>query len=133
MRGSEVKTNLSGGSVLLVLLAGLWSTSAAAQQRGDWVLGRWQGGDYWFPGVVEQRSRNSVIVRYDDGTRETLGLGDLRPYSWRVGTAVQCRWAGGRDWYDGEIIGVSRDGTHIDVLYDDGDREQLATGACRSE
>lgn len=128
-----MRTIFARGSVLLVLLSALASTTAVAQQRGDWVLGRWQGGDYWFPGVVQERSRNSVTILYDDGTRETLGLGEVRPYSWRVGTAVQCRWAGGRDWYDGEIIGVSRDGTHIDVLYDDGDREQLSTGACRSE
>lgn len=115
--------------VMMVLVP----ASLQAQQRGDWVLGQWQGGDYWFPGVVEQRSRNSVTIVYDDGTRETVSLRQVRPYNWRVGTWVQCRWQGGRDWYAGKIVGESRDRTHIDVLYEDGDREQLPTGACRSE
>ena len=27
--------------------------TAFAQNPGDWVLGNWKGGGYWFPGVVQ--------------------------------------------------------------------------------
>jgi hypothetical protein len=112
----------------LLLMAG----AVAAQQRGDWVLGQWRGGDFWFPGVVESRDGNAVTIAYDDGTRETLPLKLVRPYTWRVGTRIECRWADGSEWYGADITGVSKDGTIIDVRYDDGIRERIATGGCRS-
>ena len=109
------------------------SFAASAQQSGDWVLARWQGGAYWFPGVVESRSATAVTVAFDDGTRETLATTMLRPYDWRVGSRVQCRWKGGTEWYAGAITAMSSDGVTIDVRYDDGDREQTRTGACRAQ
>lgn len=115
-----------------LLLGMLFSTALAAQERGDWALGKWRGGDYWFPGVIEQRTGGTVTIAYDDGTRETLPLREVRPYDWAVGTRIECRWQNGSQWYAGEITQVSSDGVRIDVRYDDGDRETLATGACRS-
>ena len=38
----------------------------------------------------------------------------------------------GDAWYAGKITGMSKDGTEIDVVYDDGDRERIATGGCLS-
>ncbi len=118
--------------LLLLSLFLLIATAVSAQQRGDWVLGQWRGGDYWFPGVIESRSENSVTIVYDDGTRETLGLHLIRPYNWKEGTKIECRWKNGKEWYAGRITRVSKDGTTIDVLYNDGDRETLPTGGCRS-
>ncbi|MEZ5462117.1 hypothetical protein [Dokdonella sp.] len=107
-------------------------TPVMAQDPGDWVLGRWQGGQYWFPGVVQSRSGKNVTIIYDDGTRETLSTDRVRPYNWTLGSRVECRWAGGSDWYGGKITGISKDGTQLDIHYDDGDRERIATGGCRS-
>jgi len=118
--------------MLMVASLLLMGGSLAAQERGDWVLGKWRGGDYWFPGVVESRDGKAVTIAYDDGTRETLPLKLVRPYTWRVGSRIECRWANGSEWYGADITEVSRDGTRINVRYDDGIREDLATGRCRS-
>lgn len=119
---------------VLLLCAALMLVPAMAfaQKQGDWVLGKWRGGDYWFPGVVQSRSADEVTIAYDDGTRETVYLRQVRPYDWDVGTRIECRWGGGKEWYAGKIAGVSKDGTKLEVKYDDGDSERIATGGCRS-
>lgn len=116
------------GSLLLLATAG-----ASAQQKGDWVLARWKGDRFWFPGVIESRAGDNITIAYDDGTRETLPLKLVRPYDWTVGSRVQCRWQGGSEWYSGKIAAMGSDGVTIHVAYDDGDREQTRTGACRTE
>ena len=117
---------------MVAVLAMLACAGALAQSRGDWVLGQWRGGAYWFPGVVQARDGDSIRVLYDDGTTETLPSSRVRPYSWALGTRVECRWANGNEWYPGRITGISKDGTQLDIQYDDGDRERIATGSCRS-
>ena len=121
-----------GKKLLVVALGVLACAGAMAQSRGDWVLGQWQGGAYWFPGVVQERNGDNVTILYDDGTRETVALKRTKPYDWALGTRVECRWAGGSAWYTGKITGMAKDGSEIDVLYDDGDRERIATGGCRA-
>lgn len=117
----------------VVLACGLLLAAASvAQSSGDWVLARWRGGDYWFPGVIADRSADSVTVVYDDGTRETLPLHLIRPYDWRVGSQVQCRWKNGTEWYAGRITAIKNDGVTLHIEYDDGDREKTKTAACRS-
>lgn len=119
--------------IATVFVAALFASAASvAQQRGDWVLARWQNGPYWFPGVIENRVGNDLTIAYDDGTRETVASSQVRPYDWTLGTRVQCRWKGGSEWYAGKITAISADGITIDVAYDDGDREQTRTGACRA-
>jgi len=113
-------------------LALLTPLPANAQEPGDWVLAQWRGGQFWFPGVVQARSGNTVSIAYDDGTQENLPVHLVQPYTWRVGTRVECQWAGGDEWYGGQITQMGSDGSTINVLYDDGDRETTRTGACRS-
>jgi hypothetical protein len=119
--------------ILLPLLLLVLSGNVYAQQRGDWVLARWQSGPYWFPGVIEKVSGQRMTILYDDGTRETLPLNLVRPYDWRRGTRVDCLWAGGSDWYPGRIDKIHSDGVTLDIAYDDGGRERTRTGACRSK
>ncbi|MCB1606651.1 MAG: hypothetical protein KDI71_06715 [Xanthomonadales bacterium] len=113
-------------------MALLLGSAAIAQQRGDWVLAQWQGGVYWFPGVVESRTRDTVTINYDDGTRETRPINQVKIYDWHVGSRVECRWAGGSDWYAGRITSMHPGGSKISIAYDDGDREQTTTAMCRS-
>ena len=108
------------------------STAATAQQPGTWVLGQWQGGSNWYPGVVTARAGNQVTIRYDDGTSETRPANQVRPYDWRVGSRVVCRYTDG-NWYDAVITGMAPDGLTISVRYADGDTQITNTGRCRSE
>lgn len=103
---------------------------ASAQSKGEWVLGRWQGGAYWFPAVVEKVSGGSVSIVYDDGDRETTTLEKVRPYDWAVGKKVECNYKGRGEWYSGRISALG--GEMISINYDDGDKERTKTGRCRS-
>jgi hypothetical protein len=118
---------------LLVIAAALALSagSGMAQNQGDWVLGRFQGGQYWFPGVVRAVSAGTVTVAYDDGDQEVLPRNLVRPYNWAVGTAVHCNFQNAGTWYPGRITALS--GNRISILYEDGDRENTTTGRCRSE
>lgn len=108
------------------------SAAATAQQPGAWVLGQWQGGNDWYPGVVTARAGNQVTIRYDDGTTETRPANQVRPYDWRVGSSVVCRFTDG-NWYPARITAMAPDGLTISVLYADGDTQITQTGRCRSE
>ena len=114
-------------------LAALLSLPAAAvaQNSGDWVLSQWKGSSQFFPGVVQKREGNSVWVLFDDGTREVRPANLLRPFDWRAGSRMECRWTDG-NWYPGRITFMGSDGLTLDVLYDDGDRQRTNTGRCRT-
>lgn len=114
-----------------ILLSLAMSISAFAFERGDWVLGHWQGEGYWYPGVVDSSTQRSVTVQYDDGDRETVPLDRVKPYDWRVGSRVECNWENGGEWYPGVITRLERQ--TLGVRYDDGDTEVTTTASCRSE
>lgn len=101
-----------------------------AQTAGDWVLARYKGGDYWFPGIVQSIAGDRVVVAYDDGDRETLALSRVRPYNWAIGSRVECNFKRGGKWYPGVISSLA--GEALGVNYDDGDKERTKTGLCRS-
>jgi len=118
--------------IAAAILALSVSTAASAQGPGDWVLAQWRGGNDWYPGVVQSRDGNQVTILYDDGTRETRPVNQVRAYDWQVGSRVVCRWTNGQ-WYDARITAMAEDGLTISVLYDDGDTQITQTGRCRSE
>jgi hypothetical protein len=106
--------------------------AASAQAVGQWVLGQWRGGADWYPGVIAAHRGNLVTIRYDDGTTETRPANQVRPYDWRVGSRVVCRFTDAR-WYDATITAMDPGGLTISVRYDDGDTQITQTGRCRSE
>ncbi len=114
--------------VAAALLAGV--TAAAAQTNGDWVLARYKGGQFWFPGIIQAVNGERVTVAYDDGDRETLNLANVRPYNWAIGTRVECNFKGAGTWFPGVIASLS--GGNVGIDYDDGDKERTKTGRCRS-
>jgi opacity protein-like surface antigen len=108
------------------------STAAAAQAVGDWVLAQWRGGSDWYPGVITARAGNQVTIRDDDNTTETRPVNQVRPYNWRVGSRVVCRFTD-NNWYDATITAMDPGGLTISVRYADGDTQITNTGRCRSE
>lgn len=117
----------------ILVAAGIIAISGAnanAHTVGDWVLGNYKGAGYWFPGVVEKSNREKVTIRYDDGDRETLASGDVRPYDWMIGMKVECNYKNAGDWYSGTIVSLA--GEKIGIAYDDGDKETTKTGRCRT-
>lgn len=114
----------------LALLISMTSTAAMAQNAGDWVLAQWRGESEWYPGVIESRAGDQVTIRYDDGTRETRPVNQVRPFNWQAGTHVVCRWTDG-SWYAATITRIEN-GYNLDILYEDGTTERTNTGRCRA-
>ena len=42
----------------------------------------------------------------------------------KKGTRIECRYAGDKEWFPGEISAVHSDTKKFDIAYDDGDAEQ---------
>jgi hypothetical protein len=100
---------------------------------GDWVLGQWQGGGLWFPGVVHSVGEDgSVAIRYDDRTSEIRPANQVKPYDWRVGSRIAATWSGNGAWYDATIIAMDENGSRLTVRFDDGIVEETVAGRCRS-
>lgn len=108
------------------------STAASAQRVGDWVLAQWQDSTQYFPGVVTASAGPQVTIRFDDGTVENRLASDVRPFDWRPGTHVECRFTDGQ-WYAATIRMMGADGLTMDIRYDaDGVNERTNTGRCRT-
>lgn len=112
------------------LAAGFMAAPASAQDVGDWVLSQWHGSTQYFPGVVTARDGNTVTVRFDDGATERRPANLIRPFDWRAGSQVECRFTDG-NWYGARITRIAADGYTMLVRYDDGDTQNTNTGRCR--
>lgn len=105
---------------------------AQAYEPGDWVLSHYQGGPELYPATVQSVSGTRVTLLWDDQTISVVNTSDLRPYTWRVGTNVSCRWTDGR-WYPARIARMGADGLTLDIVYtEDNTSERTNTGRCRS-
>jgi len=102
---------------------------------GDWVLCQWQGGRFWFPGVVHSvnHALNSVAIQYDDGSSEIRPANQVKAYDWAAGSRIQAVWAGDNKWYPAEIVEIEPGGAALTIRYEDGVVEKTVTARCRSE
>jgi len=101
-------------------------------ERGQWVLGRYRGGQFFFPGVVQEAVGGFVTIAYDDGDRESLPETQVKPYDWEPGARIHAIWSGNGQWYDATIIEAHANGSNLTVRFDDGIVEDTVTGRCRS-
>jgi len=99
---------------------------------GDWVLGQWQGGHYWFPGVVHGVNGGSVAIQYDDGTSEIRPANQVRHCDWRAGTRIHAFWTADGHWYDATVTEIEPDNSRLTIRYDDGTVERTLASRCRS-
>ena len=106
----------------------------AAYSEGDRILAQWDGGSFWFPGIVHSVAADgSVAVRYDDGMSDVRPANQVKAFDWDVGTAIEAIWSGNGRWYAARIMDVAEDGRSMLVRFDDdGIREARFTGECRS-
>lgn len=126
MMRNFVSFAMAAGAALLL------STAASAQRVGDWVLAPWEDSTQFFPGVIVASAGQQVTVRFDDGTTENRLASDLRPFNWRAGSHVECRWTDGQ-WYAATIQMMGADGLTMDIRYDaDGVRQRTNSGRCRT-
>jgi hypothetical protein len=116
--------------IALTLLALSISPAAAAFKIGDWVLGQWQGGAYYYPGVVAQIQGNMITIQYDDGDVDTRPSNQVKPYDWRIGSRVECNWQSGGTYYPGHITQLGT--VNLSIAYNDGDFEHTTVSHCRS-
>ena len=99
---------------------------------GDWVLGRYRGGAYYFPGVVQHVGADgAVTIAYDDGERETMPAAGAKPYDWAVASRIEAIWSGDGQWYGAEIVAAQDNGSDLTVRFDDGIEETTVTARCR--
>jgi hypothetical protein len=116
----------------LIMAAAAVSTSAMAQQVGDWVLSPWRGSRVLYPGVIESRSGTTVTVRFDDGTSETRQASTMRVFDWQAGSRIACQWSDDQ-WYNAVILSLSSNGYNMRIRYDDDATvEDTTTGKCRT-
>jgi hypothetical protein len=98
-------------------------------QEGDSVLGRFRGGDFGFPGLVERVHDGQITIRYDDGDRDTRPAAEVRPLDWSRGTRVDAIWSGDGRWYEATILDIFD--RRVSLRFDDGIEEETETGRCR--
>src|SRR3954466_9970823 len=100
---------------------------------GDWVLGQWKGGRWWFPGVVHSIGEDgSIAINYDDETSEIRPANQVKTYDWQVGSRIEAVWSGNEQWCEATIIEADAGGSNLIVRFDDGIVEETVTGRCRS-
>ncbi len=99
---------------------------------GDWVLAQWQGGRFWYPGVVHSIGADgAVAIRYDDGSSEIRPGNQVKSYDWKVGSRIHALWPGDGKWYEAVIVAMEGE-AGVTVCYEDGVTESTRTGRCRS-
>jgi hypothetical protein len=98
------------------------------------VLARWDGGGFWFPGIVHSVAGDgSIAIRYDDGMSDIRPADQVRAFDWAVGSRIDAIWSGNGHWYAARIMDMAEDGRSILVRFeDDGIQEARETGQCRS-
>ncbi len=95
---------------------------------GDRILGQWEP-EWFYPGVIVAEAGGQFEVQFDDGGRANLAPDQVRPINLQVGTRVQGRWQGGKQYYAGRITSITGHALH--VAYDDGDREGTSASLLR--
>ncbi len=100
--------------------------------NGGLALGRFKGGQFWFPARITAIAGEAVSLQYLDGDRETVQAPMVKAFQWRAGGRVECNWKRQGKFYAAEILGVA--GQKISVRYiEDGVQEQTTLELCREK
>lgn len=85
-------------------------------------MGRWKGGNRWYPGKITKVSGDEIYVNYDDGSKEVLPPMNVAHLSQpnssiAVGQAVLAKWTD-NNYYSGTV--QSFDDSTVTVKWNDG-------------
>ena len=116
-------------AVALALLVALAATTPA-EAGGSRVLAQWSNGK-WYPAQITDYDGRRYHVLFDDGDTSYAKEHQVRPFTWDLGTRVQCKWQQGNRYYQGRIAGIR--GDKVRIQYDDGGREVTNVRYCRSD
>jgi hypothetical protein len=86
------------------------------------IMGRWKGGNRWYPGKITKVSGDEIYVNYDDGSKEVLPPMNVAHLSQpnssiAVGQAVLAKWTD-NNYYSGTV--QSFDDSTVTVKWNDG-------------
>jgi hypothetical protein len=106
----------------------LGAGAEAAPLPGEIVLADYNG-TLW-PADVTSVAGSNVTVRWHDGTGSAArDMSLLRPYDWRNGSQVVCKWAKDGKYYKGSISALA--GKSFTVVWTDGTKSPVQTKDCR--
>ncbi|OIP36437.1 MAG: hypothetical protein AUK47_15095 [Deltaproteobacteria bacterium CG2_30_63_29] len=115
---------------LLFALAVVLTSTMAFAGDGELVLGQWSDG-FWYPGRVAQVKDGDTLVAFYDGDALVLAADKVKKFDWKVGDALSCDWKRGGKYYDGKLTEMIGEFIHVD--YNDGDKEDMGIGRCRTK
>lgn len=100
---------------------------------GQYVLARYQGGQYFFSGTVTMARGGMFTIRYDNGQSEQRPANQIKPYAWGVGTRLWCTLlsAPNGQAYPGRIVQKNGDRV-LQVAFNAGQIEWKTAANCRS-
>ena len=75
--------------------------------------------------------RTSDVEAMKPRVGEIVRAEHVRPFDWKVGTAVECEWKRKGAYFAGKIAAVKGQ-TGVHIAYADGDREDTDIALCRS-
>ena len=117
------------------------SGSLGGLSVGDRVSCNWQREGSQYTGRVDLILGQKIRVLYDEGDEELTipslcravssgAGGGVATDGFAPGARVQCNWKSIGIYFPGTVS--SRNGNRLQILYDDGDREETTTGHCRT-
>jgi hypothetical protein len=107
-------------------------TAAIAQSAGDLVLSYYLNERFLYPAEVQSVSGGTVTLLWDDGTTSEVAKSALRPFNWKAGTSVSCKWSDGK-YYAARIARIGGDYRTLDIVWtQDNTTSRTKTNFCRS-
>lgn len=97
-------------------------------KRGDRVLAPW-GKAWLYPGTIGEVEDDSAFILFDDGTRRSVPLANLRELDVSPGTRLYGKWKNGWLFCPGTVTETNGDAIFIE--YDDGDKEWTTVAMIR--
>ncbi len=105
------------------------SNLSTTPEKGRHVFARWKNKNWLWLAEVEKVTSAGIILKYFDGSNETLSMDHLYNANLDLGLRIQGYWTTDKKWYPGTIVDIGAKGVRI--RYDDGDEAWHPLGGFR--